>query len=309
MSSQRKLINKKPKVAVHDGSFHADEIFAVAILSMYLKKPLSIFRTRDDKVISKMDYVLDVGTIYDPSKNRFDHHQENWNKKRDNGIIYAACGLVWKEFGEKITGSKEIAGIVDRKIIQTIDAEDNGMNLWNLKIERVIPFCFADFLYSMNSTYKEKKANTDSIFKKAVDITVEMLGREIKRAGDYTSSLEEMREIYNDAVDKRIIVLEEDYLWKDFFSSYPEPLFIIKPSSDKREGWYAYTVEEKGEKFKLRIEFPQTWAGKRNEELVKISGIKGAIFCHNKRFMAAASTKEEAIALSKKALSIYESKI
>ena len=29
---------------------------------------------------------------------------------RENGISYASAGLVWKHFGEKISGSKEASG-------------------------------------------------------------------------------------------------------------------------------------------------------------------------------------------------------
>ena len=52
-----------------------------------------------------MDYVLDVGGEYNPKENKFDHHQEGWNEKRGNGIPYATTGLIWKEYGKKITDS------------------------------------------------------------------------------------------------------------------------------------------------------------------------------------------------------------
>ena len=93
------LLCRKVKVAVHSGSFHPDDISAIAILSLYLKKRLKIYRTRDPKVWAEMDYLFDVGGEYDPSKNKFDHHQTGWNMKRENGIKYSSAGLAWNHFG------------------------------------------------------------------------------------------------------------------------------------------------------------------------------------------------------------------
>jgi len=106
------LRNKKT-VAVHDGNFHPDDVFSVAILSLYLGYVPKVIRTRDKNIINKADYILDVGQEYDPVKNKFDHHSEGWNFKRSNGILYATCGLIWKEFGLKIAGSKEVFDIID----------------------------------------------------------------------------------------------------------------------------------------------------------------------------------------------------
>jgi uncharacterized UPF0160 family protein len=295
---------KKIKVAVHDGSFHGDDVFAVAILKLYLKKPLKIFRTRDTKILSKMDYILDVGREYNPKERKFDHHQENWNEKRENGVLYASCGLLWKEFGEKITGSKDVAEIVDQKIIQTIDSEDNGISIYEKTDSGLSPFCFSDFIYGMNPTYAEKKENVDKLFKKAVGEVRMTLKREIKRAQDYTDSVSKMKEIYDKTKDKRIIVLDKEYSWKRFFAEYPEPLFVIEPIFNKQGVCHVSAVNIKGEKFKKKMDFPKSWAGKVGEELQKLSGVHDAIFCHNKRFMASVGSKEGAIKLAELAISL-----
>lgn len=297
------LFQKKIKVAVHDGTFHVDDVFSVAILELFLKKPLKVFRTRDEKILSKMDYLLDVGRQYNPKENKFDHHQENWNEKRENGIIYATCGLVWKEFGERICNSKEVAKIIEDKVIQIIDAEDNGIDTYKKTESDLSPYCFSDFIFSMNPTYKEKNEDADSIFEKAVSIVKKMLEREIKRSMDYVSGLENMQKIYYATEDKRIIVLDDQYPAKRFFVEFPEPLFIIKPNFDTRKSWSVSTVNVKGEKFKARMDLPESWAGKSGEELQKITGVTDAIFCHNKRFMASVGSREGAIKLAELALS------
>ena len=41
-------------IAVHDGTFHTDDVFAVAILSLVFKeKQIEIIRTRDESLIAQ----------------------------------------------------------------------------------------------------------------------------------------------------------------------------------------------------------------------------------------------------------------
>ena len=177
------FLNKKVKVAVHDGPFHCDDVFSVAILSLYLKKPLKIFRTRNKKILAKMDYLLDVGTEYNPKENKFDHHQEGWDEKRENGVPYATSGLLWKEYGDKITGSHDITVKIDEKIIQQADAEDSGVSIGKNTFENIYPYSFTDYLSSFNLTWKET-SNTLKEFELAVSLAKKMFSREIKRAKD-----------------------------------------------------------------------------------------------------------------------------
>ena len=69
---------KKVKIITHSGSFHADEVFAVATLKLMLGKDfeIEVIRSRDKSDWDSGDYVVDVGGVYDPSRQRFDHHQE-----------------------------------------------------------------------------------------------------------------------------------------------------------------------------------------------------------------------------------------
>ena len=93
------------KIVTHSGSFHQDELFAVAALKM-IYPDAEIIRTRDPKIIVSGDIVVDIGGISDPEKNRFDHHQDGGAGKRHNGMPYASFGLVWKKFGRQICGGR-----------------------------------------------------------------------------------------------------------------------------------------------------------------------------------------------------------
>lgn len=128
----------KIRAVVHNGKYHADDVFAMAALKILLDpEELIIIRTRDPKIIDEADYVADVGGIYDPKKRRFDHHMREGAGVRENGIPYASFGLVWKEYGEKIAGSKQAAEYIDRKLVQPIDGPDNGVELIDERIEGV----------------------------------------------------------------------------------------------------------------------------------------------------------------------------
>lgn len=289
------------KVAVHDGSFHPDDVFAVAILSIYLKKPLEIIRTRDPKVLEKCDYVFDVGREYSPEKKIFDHHQKEFNEQRKNGITYASAGLVWKEFGEKITGSTEVFEKIDQKIIQFVDAEDNGIVVSKNIMEDVAPYTISNYITSLNNNWDEENRDSLEAFKIAVDFAKNILEREIKLAGDSIEAKKIATEIYNNSEDKRVVVFDKPCSWRSTLVEYPEPLFVVKQNSENKN-WYVSAVPVKDEQFKNRLDFPESWAGLEGEDLVKITGVSDAVFCHKGRFLVVAKTKEGAITLAKLAL-------
>jgi len=128
-----------------------------------------------------------------------------------------------------------------------------------------------------------------------------ILKREIKKVTDNVLGKEKIQKIYEKTEDKRILVLDDSYSWKKIVSSFPETVFVIKQVYENKN-WHLNAVTEEGFKFKNKVDLPEVWAGKDGEELEKITGIKGALFCHNKRFMCAAKTKEAAVELAKLAL-------
>ena len=55
------FLKNKKTVVVHNGNFHPDDVFCVALLSILYDGGIKVTRTRDESVISKADYVMDVG--------------------------------------------------------------------------------------------------------------------------------------------------------------------------------------------------------------------------------------------------------
>lgn len=287
-------------VTTHSGGFHADDVFAVATLSLVLDENIEIVRTRDDKKIEESDYVVDVGGTYNPSQNRFDHHQEGGAGERENGIPYAAFGLVWKEYGEQLTGSKEVQEHIDTTFIQPIDATDNGVSIASPVFEGIYPNSVNSIVGTFRPTWKEEQ--TDELylerFTQLVEAATTYLAQLIHSTQSLFEAQKHVEDAYTHAADKRLIILNANYPWFTVLREYTEPLFVIKPRTDGN--WALETVQD--EHFVSRKPLPEEWAGKRDEELQSITGVDGAIFCHNKRFLVVAQTEEDILKLAEQAL-------
>ena len=55
-------------------------------------------RTRDSNILDTCDIVVDVGAVYDESKQRFDHHQRGFTEVFGHGFTtkLSSAGLVYK---------------------------------------------------------------------------------------------------------------------------------------------------------------------------------------------------------------------
>jgi uncharacterized UPF0160 family protein len=298
-------VKNKKTVAVHSGNFHADDVFSVATLAIYFKDKIKVIRTREEKIISKADYILDVGGEYDPKKNRFDHHQIKGPEKRENGIPYATFGLIWKQFGQKLAGSKEAQEIIDKKLVQPIDADDNALEICKGFILGVKPYTISDYIMYLNSICNEK--DRDSFFKKLVPWAKEIIKMEIVIAKEFLNDKKKVEAIYHATLDKRLIILDRDYDFRKILSDYSEPLFVVKPSEEIKQ-WKVYCVKVNGERFTNRADLPVSWASKSGEELAKITGVDDAVYCHHSRYMAIVKSKAGAIKLAELALKEAEIK-
>ncbi|MBY0376591.1 MYG1 family protein [Patescibacteria group bacterium] len=288
------------KLVTHNGSFHTDDIFAAAALSLALTKQneaFEIVRTRDEALIKSADIVFDVGGIYDEVTNRFDHHQVGGAGKRDNGIEYSSVGLVWKKFGIQIAGNEKSAEIIDKKLIAPIDAGDNGIEISESKHD-TMPYLLQNIIGVMRPTWREEDANEDEIFFKCVELAKIILTREIIHANDAILAEEEVLKIYNESENKKIIVLEkENYPFENTLTKFPEPLFVVCKRKIN-DTWGAKAIRADLKTFQNRKNFPMAWAGLYDAELQKASGVEDAIFCHRALFLAVAKSKEGAIKLA-----------
>jgi len=293
----------KIKIITHNGHFHADDVFAVVLLTMVIIEPYEIIRTRDEEIIKTGDYVVDVGGIYDEEKNLFDHHQEGGAGKRENGIPYSSLGLVWKKFGEKISDSKEVAEIIENKLVVPIDALDNGVEIFEKKFDHVDPYNIGDIIESFSLSWEEggQRTYTEG-FMEAVEIAKSIFKRELVRAKSKANARAIVEKTYLESPDKKIVVLDRHYPWKNTILKYKELLYVIYPAEAGDGRWHIRAVPLSEKSFENKKSFPEEWRGKRDHELSLLSGVPDAVFCHNGGFIAVTSSKEGAMAMAKKAL-------
>ncbi|MEA3398974.1 MAG: MYG1 family protein [Patescibacteria group bacterium] len=298
------LFNKKKILVTHNGAFHADDLFATAALSILNKGNIKIIRTRD--LETKGDYIYDIMGQYDPDNDIFDHHQKGGAGVRDNGIPYAAFGLVWEKYGEQICGSKEVAQKIDKKVVQPIDAKDNGVDVSESIFPGIKEYSAQHFFLNYCPTWKEDDINVDKIFKKQVKEAIKALKREIKVAQDDVEGEKIIMNAYNNIEDKRIVIINQffpRYLIQNTLSTLEEPIYIIYPSRHS-DLWKVEAVKKTPTTMESRKAFPEEWRGSVGDEekLKKITGDPEIIFCHNSGFLIVTETKESAIKLANKSL-------
>jgi uncharacterized UPF0160 family protein len=290
--------NKKT-IAVHNGDFHSDDVFACATLSLYFDingVAYKIVRTRDENIISHADIVVDVGGEHDAGTGRFDHHQIEGAGTRENGISFASFGLVWQEYGKKLVSNIDVWKRIDERLVQPIDAGDNGTSTFELTSLGVRPYLVSDVIGLFTSSFSESQEVNDINFLEMVHFAKKILAREIKKTTEFVECISKVEKIYQETSDKRIVVLPESYPWQEVMHSHPEPLFVVYPRSDGN--WNVKSVKKENIGFENRKNFPKAWAGLRDEELAKVSGVSDAVFCHTASFLCVAKSKEGAIKMA-----------
>jgi uncharacterized UPF0160 family protein len=295
---------RKIKIVTHSGAFHADESFAIATIQILTGRRTKIIRTREEKYFTQADFVLDVGGKFDSSKRLFDHHQIGFSEIHPDGTPRSSFGLVWREYGEKICqGNKDVADLIDDRLVKYVDGWDNAVSFYEVKGDNVI-YDVSRIIEDISPTWLEredKNFDTDAAFLEAVKIAQAVLIRSIKKMQDFLVGKQGVIDAYNKSEDKRIIILDREYPYKTFIFNYPEPLFVISPRGAENN-WSVNAVKKNINTFDSRLYLPAEWAGKRDEDLAKVTGIPDAIFCHRGRFLAVAKTKESAIKLARLAL-------
>jgi uncharacterized UPF0160 family protein len=289
-------------IATHDGSFHADEVFAIAALGL-LGEPIEVLRTRDREVLASADVRVDVGFRYDPATGDFDHHQREFDGVRENDIRFASFGLIWREFGVRVCeGDPEVADAVDASLVQGVDANDTGQQLSESLVDGVYPLTVNGVIGGFNARWDETLVPEQERlrFDEAVDLARGILAREVLSAASGRRSARIVQEAIAAAPDPRLIEIPVNAPWKQVLvPAAPEALYIIYP---KRQGFGLEAVPRELGSFENRRDLPDAWGGLEGQELVAVTGVPDALFCHAKRFLVVASSHEGIEQLARLAL-------
>ncbi len=301
----------------HSGVFHADDVFAAATLRI-LVPDAPLERTRDAERLehgrtSPHTVVFDVGDHFDPEHLNFDHHQRGFERRRAQGIPYAAFGLVWEHFGEQVVAHvlgeetpAELARLtaeIEQRLVWAVDAADCGelvvMSHLKESPEQSLSLCHVSRVVAMyNPERSEKRASAyDEAFEQAVEMAKVLLVAQVKRSHAFLQA----EHVVRDADDgSGVLVLESYVPWQEHVLDHHQ--FVLSPALDG-SGWMVETVQDD---FVPRVPLPEPWAGRRDAALAEVSGVEDAIFCHRARFIAAARSKKGALMLVHQALGSYE---
>lgn len=273
-------------VGTHDGTFHADEVTACALLLLFnLVDSDKIIRTRDHDQLDCCEYVCDVGGIYDPQRKLFDHHQVEYQ-----GPLSSAGMVLAYLRDQKIINHLEF-DLFNYSLIKGIDDHDNGRAMQDPG------YCtFSHVIANFNPiSYEADNATQNHAFKDALNFAYGHLKRLWER---YHYNLN-CREIVEERmrVDKLCLVFDRSIPWLESFfeldgKNHPA-LFVIMPAGNH---WKLRGIPPDYEnRMKVRMPLPLNWAGLLEDDLKNITGIKGAIFCHKGRFTSVWETKEDAL--------------
>lgn len=282
------ILARTSTVAVHNGTFHADDVFAAATL-LLLKPELRIIRTREDDALASADMRVDVGGKHSPSTGDFDHHMTGGCGARKSGFPYAACGLIWKQFGMLLAKTDKVFDQIDRQLIQTIDAVDCGYSFGEDKLPYQL-YTISDSIDSFNPPWNAADQDSDAAFMKAVSFAKTVLDNEIRHGIAFEAARGKVYESIRASKDSRYIVLESYCPWQEIVVLETQALFVLFPASTG--DWRIRAVPDRIGSFYNRRSLPKQWGGLSREELVAVTGIPDALFCHQALFIAGARSRE-----------------
>ena len=268
---------EKPNISIgitHGGVFQADEVFATALLKI-LYPNIKIMRVSEVPDSLKNNPAV---IIYDIGLGKYDHHQ-NQKEARENGVIYSAFGLIWRDFGHFILPNENSYKFVDKMLVEYIDRHDNGIE----------PNLLSIAFNWLNMSWPDKDRSNTENFNKAVDMAKTILEGLFHRK----KSEEEADRLVNAALDRNpghILILDKYIPLPPFIR--PDVFYYIYPN--ERDGYNVSVIIDKTKS--PRRYLPAEWYRKKPE------GLK---FIHKNTKFANFDTLEHAIDATNAALNKF----
>ncbi|HZB61326.1 MAG TPA: MYG1 family protein [Microvirga sp.] len=291
------------RIVTHSGTFHADDVFAFAVLRAALGE-FEFTRTRDAASITAADLAFDVGGIYDPQQRRYDHHMRDLPRRAD-GTPYSSVGLIWRDYGRAAL-PRLVPGIeadafdavwsdIDAGIVVSIDQADNG-------VAAVSPGHLSLLIEAFNPAWGSAQSY-DEAFREAAGFAEGILIRACRQAYAEAQAMALVLAAAGRAPDPRIVVLDRKLPWEKAVHEgrLDELLFIVYPGEDWT-AWYCRTVPPEPGSFGQRLALPESWRGLQDEAFSKAAGIPDGVFCHPGGFIGGARSLESTVRLAEMAI-------
>lgn len=285
----------KRSFGTHDGTFHADEVTACALLILFdLVDEDQVIRTRDPEILKTCEYVCDVGGKYIPELKLFDHHQSDY----PGTMSSAGMILLYLKQSELIT-QKEYE-LLNSNLVMGVDAHDNGKDF---KIPGVCTYShiISSFTPIQHDCTPQEQ---DQAFFRALNFSKTYLSR-LRERYYYTQSC---KKIVSEKMQqyKTCLMFEQSIPWLDSFFEldgiHHPAKFVIMPAA---QHWKLRGIPPSlDDRMNVRIPLPLNWAGLLEDDLKQASKIEGAVFCHKGRFTSVWETKQDAIQALKYTLNL-----
>jgi len=283
----------------HSGGFHADELLSSVVLTQLFPDAV-LKRTRDKVwlVPSPEKIIYDVGGVYDAQAQIFDHHQRP-SPLREDDQPYSSFGLIWEHFGRDYLTALNIPAedidavhlSFDKKFVLPIDLLDNGAMepsvagpLSNLTLPSL--------LGSLKPVFDDPSPTADDdAFFGALPIARSFVEACVRNIAAKARARQIVAQAINAAGASPILELPMGmpYLSELEKAEADHILFTVNP---RGADWTLNGIKLNNETFAQRADLPANWAGLSDTALEAASGVKGAKFCHNARFIAVANSRD-----------------
>ena len=269
------------QVVTHDGIFHADEVFACALLCIaYGRNNVGIIRSRDSKVLevttqNKETWVIDVGNSYDPSMLNFDHHMRDFDVTNSFGNKLSSFGMVVEELLRRDFFNEVKESLL--KFSNKVDMLDNGVK----KAEDLL------FLSVLNSYSDNEVINFYAALETAIGYLRSLINQWKEERIIDMRLIDSLGNMTEDG-----IIYNTDYIPVDErANAIPEAKLVIYKSKAGTFNIQSVNVGETKD-FSVRCPSPEAWRGLRDNELIRASGGLPLTFCHVGGFLTVTSTDD-----------------
>jgi len=286
-------------LVTHSGGFHADELLSSVVLThLFPKAELKRSRDRQWLTPGADRVIFDVGGAYDAEAQIFDHHQRP-SPLREDGQPFSSFGLIWAHYGRAYLATLDVPeqnieaihGAFDTKFVLPIDLLDNGAMDPSVAGPLSV-LTLPSLLGSLKPVFDDTSPTADDdAFLAALPIARSFVEAFIRNLAAKTRAQGIVLEAIEKAGASPILELPMGmpYLSALKKAEADHMLFVVIPRGDD---WTLNGIKLSNDTFEQRADLPAAWAGLTDAALEDASGVKGAKFCHNARFIAVASSRE-----------------
>ncbi|ODS57465.1 MAG: metal-dependent hydrolase [Agrobacterium sp. SCN 61-19] len=292
-------------LVTHSGGFHADELLSSVILTR-LYPDATIVRSRaPDWITPASDRIIyDVGGAYDAEAQIFDHHQRG-APLRDDGQPYSSFGLIWRHYGRAYLAAMGLPSAhveavhqsFDAKFVLPIDLMDNGA-LSPATAGPLADLTLPSLLETLKPVFDNKEPGADDRgFQSALSIARMIVEAAIGQRAAKLRAETMVLEAIAATGDARVLELPMGMPFRPAIvkAGADHLLFVVHP---RDKDWCITGIRKAEDSFEQRADLPAAWAGLSNGDLEAVCGVKGATFCHNGRFIAAANSRDAILAMA-----------